>query len=754
MFLELELARGTPVEAMERKRDGVTPTAARVENDDRRTVGLFVPNEARPVLDQILRDYATGPLTPAGEPQRKGFVEPIEQVRRARFETFWTDDDARLPEDPTERIWWEVWCVRSAEVELDALVNRLDARAAARDHRLYFPETVVVPVLTDRVTIELMLFSRFAITELRRASDAPTVFLDSDRDEQIGWSRELAERIVWPGSDAPAVCLLDTGVNRAHDLLEPAVSSGELHAVNASWGVNDTGAGHGTGMAGLALHGDLTTHLASMDARNLQHRLESVKILPPPGHSKTEERFYGPVTQSAIVIPEIERPTRARVFCMAVTNDKMSGARPTTWSAALDQAAAGVMIGDEGTPRRLIVTSTGNAPNHIERDRLVDADHIPIEDPAQAWNVLTVGGYTDKIEITEAAFAGYRPLAEAGDLSPHTRTSTSWARKSPFKPDLLMEAGNRALSPSGTDVLNADSLGLLSTGPDTDRQPLIPFRATSAATASAARMAARLMAAHPDYWPETVRALMVHGAEWTPPMRAAFDRAEGLRETAALLRRYGYGVADFERANASATNHVALVSQAAIQPYRARPARGFKECHFYPLPWPREALERLGDADVELKITLSYFIEPNPGISAGIDPYRYQSFGLRFDLRRRGESVREFAKRVNMAERSEGERITGVVDGDHWLFGPSSISAGSLHCDVWTGPAASLLTRDTICVRPIGGWWRNRAGVTTCERQARYALVVSLKTDEVEVDLHTPVDLAVRNASGIEIGFD
>jgi hypothetical protein len=267
-------------------------------------------------------------------------------------------------------------------------------------------------------------------------------------------------------------------------------------------------------------------------------------------------------------------------------------------------------------------------------------------------------------------------------------------------------------------------------------------------------MAARLMAAHPEYWPETIRALMVHSAEWTPRMRAALDQAGGLRETAALLRRYGYGVGDFERATASATNHLALVSQAEIQPYRARPTRGFKDCHFYPLPWPREALENLGEADVELKITLSYFIEPNPGISAAIDPYRYQSFGLRFDLRRRGETVREFAKRVNAAERDEGERAARVGDGDRWLFGPNSISAGSLHCDVWTGPAASLLTRDTICVRPVGGWWRNRADIATCERRTRYTLVLSLKTDNEEIDLYTPIDLAVSNDLGIEIGFD
>lgn len=752
-FLEVELARGTPIETVERKRDGVQPAAARQQADDTRVVGLFVPDEARPILDQILQDYATGPLTDGGKPQRKSFVEPIEEIRRARFETFWTDDLDRLPDDPQEEIWWEVWCVKSAEAELDVLAERLGARAAAREQRLYFPEAVVIPVLADRIRVELMLFSRFAITELRRASDTPSVFLDADREEQVEWTDELAQRVIWPGLDAPAVCLLDTGVNRAHNLLEPAVATDELASVDPEWGVDDTGLGHGTGMAGLALHGDLVAQLAAMDERQLGHRLESVKILPPHGHPPTEERFYGPVTQSAIVTPEIARPTRARVFCMAVTNDNVSGARPTTWSAALDQAASGSMLGDEEAPRRLIIVSTGNSPNPIAMDQIVDADHLPIEDPAQAWNALTVGGYTDKIDIQEDDLGGYTPFASAGDLSPHTRTSTSWSGKTPFKPEILMEAGNRAVSPARTDVLDADSLGLLSTGPDTDRQPLVPFRATSAATASAARLAARLMAEHPDYWPETVRALMVHGAEWTAPMIAALGRADGLREAATLIRRYGYGVTDFDRANASAINHLALVSQADIQPYQARSSRGFKDCHFYPLPWPRDALEAMGDADVEMKITLSYFIEPNPGISASIDPYRYQSFGLRFDLRRRQETMREFVKRVNAAEREKGERVSSVTDEDTWLFGPNSISAGSLHCDVWKGPAARLLTRDMLCVRPVGGWWRNRADAKICESKTRYALVISIKTDDTEIDLHTPIDTAVRNQVGVEIGL-
>ena len=348
----------------------------------------------------------------------------------------------------------------------------------------------------------------------------------------------------------------------------------------------------------------------------LNHRLESVKILPPDGFERTEERFYGSVTKQGVALSEAERPRRLRVFCLAVTNADRSGIRPTTWSSAIDQEAAGVTESDDRAPRRLFVVSGGNAPNPIEVEQIENPDALEIEDPAQAWNALTVGGYTDRINIQEPNFAGFSPYASAGALSPYSRTSTLWVQgKSPFKPDIVMEAGNRVVSPAMTDAYDADSLALLSTGPNTDRDPLVSFRATSAATAQAARLAARLMARFPDYWSETIRALIVHGAEWTPVMRSELNAAPNKTSLYLVLRRYGHGVPTFERAAASARNHLALVSEAEIQPY-SRSGRGMNECHFYSLPWPREALEGLGDRDVSLKITLSYFVEPNPGSSS------------------------------------------------------------------------------------------------------------------------------------------
>jgi hypothetical protein len=223
-------------------------------------------------------------------------------------------------------------------------------------------------------------------------------------------------------------------------------------------------------------------------------------------------------------------------------------------------------------------------------------------------------------------------------------------------------------------------------------------------------------------------------------MLDAFNRTGGKKENYELVRRFGYGVPDYERATASANNHLALFAQAEIQPFKFE-GRRFNECHYYPLPIPSDMLEQLENEPVELKLTLSYFIEPNPGLSANVEPQRYQSHGLRFDLRRKGESLARFKSRVNTAEPA----ATGptAADDDRWLLGPNSVSAGSLHCDVWSGPAIELLGRDTLCIKPVYGWWRDRAGRDYPNKKTRYALIVTLKAQNVDIDLYTPIKAIV-----------
>lgn len=753
-YFEIELKSGSKVESLEKKTEGIRPEAVTI-NDEQINVALFVPYDSKDSLISRLNKYTSGALTPAGKPQQKDFVEAIQDLRAATLESFWTDDVNALPQNQEDTIWWEVWCNKDDEAKIDEAALLLELRAADREHRLYFYEATVIPVYASRAKIEKMLFSTCSIIELRRASDSPLFFTEDVYEQQHAWAEDYASRVIWPNSDVPAVCLLDSGVNRAHSLIEPALAVGDCYALKDDWGNDDhhDGHGHGTIMAGMALHGDLTYLLAGQLTHELSHRLESVKIIPPNGFTPNDPRSYGSITQSAISMAGIDNESRIRVFCLSVTNENVSGDHPSTWSAALDQASCGEMIGDEeDAPKRLIIVSAGNIPAEIQRDRILESDFYPVEDPAQAWNAITVGGYTDKVNITEGSLDGWTPFSEAGDLSPFSRTSVSWPHsKSPIKPEIVMEAGNRAISPSGNEVLSVDSLALLGTGKNHSSVPLVSFSATSAAAAQASRMAARLFAMNSDLWPETVRALIIHSAEWTEPMISAFSSTSGVTDNYAVVRRYGYGLPSYDRAAASAKNHLALTVQSDIQPYSVQGGRKFNECHYYSLPWPRKILEDLQNTEIKLKITLSYFIEPSPGLSSSIDPQRYQSHGLRFDLRRKGETIRGFKERVNKFERTGNDGSSRTNDDGKWVLGPRAISAGSLHCDVLTGPAIDLLSRDTLCIYPVGGWWRNRATKDICEKKARYALVITIQTPDTNIDLYTPIKTIIDTSVDIDV---
>jgi hypothetical protein len=167
------------------------------------------------------------------------------------------------------------------------------------------------------------------------------------------------------------------------------------------------------------------------------------------------------------------------------------------------------------------------------------------------------------------------------------------------------------------------------------------------------------------------------------------------------------------------------------------------------LPWPVEALAALGETTVEMRVTLSYFVEPNPGERGWTKRHRYAGHGLRFAVKRPEESLQNFRRRVNAAARDEDEQVVGGGNDDGWVLGPRLRDRGSLHADIWRGTATDLSNRHGIGVYPVGGWWREKPRLERTNRRARYALVVSLRAG-VDVDLYTEI----VNAIGIEVDID
>lgn len=143
-----------------------------------------------------------------------------------------------------------------------------------------------------------------------------------------------------------------------------------------------------------------------------------------------------------------------------------------------------------------------------------------------------------------------------------------------------------------------------------------------------------------------------------------------------------------------------------------------------------------------MKVTLSYFIEPNPGERGWTKRHRYSSHGLRFAVKRSEESLDAFRSRINRDARHDDESHAAAGVDAGWFFGQRLRNRGSLHSDIWEGTAADLASRHAIAIYPTGGWWREKPGLQRADRQVRYALVVSLRAP-VQVDLYTPIETAV-----------
>lgn len=678
-----------------------------------------------------------------GGPRNAALVNSVASVAEAGLRALWRSPQGRFPNtvDPTG---WEIWL--EPQTLKKFVANAPAFGVSIGTDRLEFPEDTLVIGWATRNAMALAVRRLGGVRALAAVSVTADTFDGMDVQDQVDWVANLVARTTFPAADSSGyVTIMDTGVNRSHPLIQPLLAADDRHAANVAWDVDDH-RGHGTNMAGLALYGDLTGPVQQPNPVTVFNRLESVKILPDA--QQNPHHLLGTVTRNGVDVVE-GVVDRRRTFLLANTTgeDTPHDGAPTSWSTEIDQLAAGVS-GNIPT-QRLILVSAGNTDNNTfgTGNYLERCDHADneIESPAQAWNAISVGAYTEKMMLPEAE--ALVPVAPMGDLSPSSRTA-SWQTQWPIKPDVVLEGGNWAAPPP----MRHGWLSLLSTHNAYPQRSFTFSHDTSAATALAAKALTELWSEYPQLWPETVRALFVSSARWTDRMRTHLPANPKKGAYGPLFRRYGYGVPDLARARASASNSTTVIIEDRITPYRLD-ERGdpiHNELRFFELPWPAETLRNLGSAEVTLRITLSSFIEPNPSEASRGSRYRYASHNLRFKLNRADEKAEPFMARISKLAEQEGVAST---ENDGWEFGSDRRDVGSVHIDQMKCRASDLARRNLLAVHPVSGWWRNKAFLKNGIPSIRYALIVELDGSALDVDIYTELKTAVetRVALGLAV---
>ncbi|MFC1782410.1 S8 family peptidase [Planctomycetota bacterium] len=709
---------------------------------------VYIPKgKERHFLNKV-KKYATEIDQRSNKPKNYNLINSIEDIRLAVLESFWQDPSEYLP--GTTAKWCEVWLrtgISSEQTQqtIDVFKSLCGAlNIQYQDDFLVFPERAVILIQANNEALKNLIESSDNIAEFRIAKQTARFWIELTPSEQADWVEDLKGRLKVNVNVNVAVTILDTGVNHGHELLDQVLNDDDCHSHDTSWGTDDHD-GHGTNMAGLATYGDLQKQLEHSGPIEVNHKLESVKILPP--QNGNDIITWGIITQQAMSRVEIQNPTITHIGCMAITSElETDRGRPSSWSGAIDIMTSGYI----DDLQRLFIVSAGNMMAEKDYRAYPTSNQTKsVENPAQSWNALTVGAYTEKTKITDPSCQEHQVLAPAGGLSPYSITSLVWDHKKwPYKPDIVMEGGNRSKTPDGFTG-NHEDLSILTTHHRTTERQFEIINGTSPATAQAAWMAAQIHADYPNAWPETVRGLMVHSAHWTDTMIQQFSiDIDRKTDVANLLRICGYGVPDFDRAISCANNSLTLIAQEYIQPFDKKPSGGYctKDMHVHTLPWPRDVLLGLGHISIELRITLSYFVEPSPSEIGWRDRYRYASHALRFDLNTVSENEDGFLSRLNKAARDEEYESDDTPESgsDRWLIGKQNRKLGSINSDIWNGTAADIATCSLIGVYPVIGWWRERHHLGRWNKRARYSLIVSLNTPEQNVDLYTPVAVQLK----------
>lgn len=203
-----------------------------VQERDNKAVlaNVFVPDGQLQHFERLVTEYLDEKTDKNGKPRdNKTLLNTIGGIRAAAIQGLWTDSPELLPADTEAAFWWEVWLRRGRDADASAVEDfrRLAAMSQCQvsEAVVEFPERSVVVMYGSQQQLAQSVMALNCVAELRRAKDTAEFFIGLGGAEQQQWTNDLLARLQppGPGDEVPRVCLLDSGVNRGHPLLNPLI---------------------------------------------------------------------------------------------------------------------------------------------------------------------------------------------------------------------------------------------------------------------------------------------------------------------------------------------------------------------------------------------------------------------------------------------------------------------------------------------------------------------------------------------------
>lgn len=528
-------------------------------------------------------------LAQSGSVTRKEILYAIEDFDH------WTPDDRKgaalrthgYPEHEVFMLDVELWPLELTTKRrqmLEAFVQWSQQQGIEVLDRLYHPSLVMLRIRLTREHAEVILNHR----DVRTLDLPPRVGISV---EMLVADVNQFPEVPAPPTDAPKVTVLDTGLNRNHPLIGPAVGDAQGFVAPDRNESDNVPNGHGTFVSGLALYGDIEGCIrAGSFVPSL--RLFSGKVFNDDGQDQHE--FVEKSIEEAVRY--FHEHYQCRVFNLSYgdLNKVYDGRHVRGLAYTLDRLTREIGV--------LFVVPTGNLdiptnPRANYPDYLL-LDDARLLDPAPALNAITVGGVARHTASRDSQSHPNHiediPIAGEWHPAPFTRAGLSVGCA--IKPDFVEEAGNAAVRRI-TGRIQHQGLGLLSLNSGFAAGHAFSENVgTSFAAPIVAHKAAKLAGKFPDGSINILRAVLAVHAKWPDAIQQLLNPDSDADGQEKVLRLAGYGKVDDSALFDSLDQVVTLYDEEHIE---------HNKHHFYELPVPDEFWSR-GRRTRTVSVALAY----------------------------------------------------------------------------------------------------------------------------------------------------
>jgi subtilisin family serine protease len=406
--------------------------------------------------------------------------------------------------------------------------------------------------------------------------------------EQVSGEDDFEIEILPPNGDAVKVCVIDSGIQENHKLIEPALDSANSRSYvdgDASTADYVRQSGHGTKVAGAVLY---PRSIPKTGQFQIEHFVQNARILD--ANNKLPSNKFEPKLMEEIVSDYSD----TKIFNLSVAaNFSYLGTHMPAWAAAIDK-----LIHERDI---LFVISAGNLytssnwnrslgiKEHIEAGREYP-DYLlrsssKIANPGVSYFALTVGS----IAKEDFEDDDYKSLAGKDRISPFSRTGLGmW---SCIKPDVVEFGGDFAKNKLSTELITNEIIS-----PELVNSTLYGASVigkddcgTSYSAPKVSYIAAKLQAEHPNESAQMYRALIVQSARL--PEHCFYN------PTFNDFTYYGYGIPDANRALNNSQSRITFIQSGRVKP---------KMADIYRVGIPNELRGEAKDFRILVEITIAF----------------------------------------------------------------------------------------------------------------------------------------------------